>query len=109
MQIEHRAHKLEASGLELGEIEDVVEHDEQALRRLLQGLGVAPLGQVERTVEQKLGNGDHRAHGGAQLVAHHGKQIGLGAVRGFGLLAQAPLGVDSLDKTFDLRIEIVGL
>jgi hypothetical protein len=40
-------------------------------------------------------------------VADHGKEIGLGPVGGLGPLAQAPFGVDSLDKAFDLRKEIV--
>jgi hypothetical protein len=41
-------------------------------------------------------------------VADHGKEIGLGPVCSLCPLAQAPFGVDSLDKAFDLRIEIVG-
>ena len=67
-----------------------------------------PLGRIERTVEQKLRHGDHRAHRGAKLVADHGKEIGLGPVGGLGPLAQAPFGVDSLDKAFDPGKEIVG-
>ena len=47
MQVEHSAIELEASGLELGIVENVVEHRMQAPRRLLQGLGIAPLRGVE--------------------------------------------------------------
>ena len=107
MQIEHRAVELEASGLELGIVENVVQHRMQALRRLLQGLGIAPLRGVEPGVEQKLGHGDHRAERGAELVAHHGDQLGLGPVGGLSLYALLPLGLDRLDKALDLRKEIV--
>ena len=107
MQIEHSAIELEASGLELGIVENVVEHRMQALRRLLQGLGIAPLRGVEPGVEQKLGHGDHRAERRAELVAHHGDQLGLGPVGGLSLYALLPLGLDRLDKALDLRKEIV--
>ena len=54
MQIEHRAVQLEAPCLELGIVEDVVQHGQQTARRLLQGLGIASLVALERAVEQKL-------------------------------------------------------
>ena len=107
MQIEHGAVELEASGLELGIVENVVEHRMQAPRRLLQGLGIAPLRGVEPGVEQKLGHGDHGAERRAELVAHHGEQLGFGPVRGLGLYALLPLGLDRLDKALDLGKEIV--
>ena len=107
MQIEHRAVELEAAGLELGIVENVVQHRMQALCRLLQRLGIAPLRGVEPGVEQKLGHGDHRAERRAELVAHHGDQLGLGPVGGLSLYALLPLGLDRLDKALDLGKEIV--
>lgn len=70
MQVEGRVFELESAGLKLGEIEDIVEHGEQAARRLLQGLGIAPLHAVERACQQQLRHGDDRAHRGAELVAY---------------------------------------
>ena len=79
--------ELQPSGLDLGEVEDVVDHGEQALRRgPHRGREVAlPRQQIGR--EQQLGQAEHAVHRRPDLVAHVGQELGLGAAGGVGGVA----------------------
>ncbi len=48
---------------------------------------------VEIRVEQETGHPDHRVHGRADLVAHRGEEVALGAVRRLGLLLRLAQGL----------------
>ena len=47
------------------------------LARVAHGLRVVPLSGVEVGVEQEVGHADDAVHGGADLVAHVGEEVGL--------------------------------
>jgi hypothetical protein len=107
VQIERCEVELAVAGLELGKVENVVKHCEQALRRLLQRLSIAALRVVERACEQKLGHGDDRAHGGPQLMTCKREEFGLGLLRCLRQLSCLALRLQGIDKALDLRKEIV--
>ena len=92
VQVEGGLLELEPAGFEPREIEHVVEHAEQAAARLVERLGVARLGGIERARQQQLAHGDHRLHGGAKLVPDHGEQVRLGLVGRLGGVTRVALG-----------------
>ena len=81
---------IQLAGLDLGEVEDVVDDAEQRLRRRLD-LGEIVLllaGQVG--LKRKVSEPDHCVHRRAYLVAHVGEKIGLGLGRRLGHLFRTP-------------------
>ena len=76
--------QLEAPGLDLRKIEDVVDDGEQGLARAVDGFGVLPLLRSQHGVEQERGHSDHTVHRRPELVTHGGQELGLRAVGGFG-------------------------
>ncbi len=83
--------ELDLAGLDLGEVEDVVDDREQGVARGLDRLGVLLLLGVERRVEQQAAHADDRVHRRPDLVAHGREERGLGLVRVLGG-APAPRG-----------------
>ena len=83
-QAERRRLELHAPGLDLREVEDVVDDRQQRLaaraddRRLLALLG------VEVAAQQQAAHADHRIHRRADLVAHGGEERALRGVRRVG-------------------------
>mmetsp|Transcript_21109 Transcript_21109/g.81934 ORF Transcript_21109/g.81934 Transcript_21109/m.81934 type:complete len:515 (-) Transcript_21109:2778-4322(-) len=72
------------AGLDLGEVQDVVDHRHQRLGRVANGLGLFALVGVQRRVQQQPAHADHAIHGGADLVAHRGEEGAFGLVGGVG-------------------------
>ena len=89
------------------EVEHVVEHAEQAARGLIEHLGITRLRGVEGAGQQQLGHGGDRLHGRAEFMPDHGEQLGLRLVGRLGGLARAALGGEPIDKTLNLREQIV--
>ena len=82
LQLEFLRVQFHLPGLDLREVEDAVEDTHQGHRRLVDpphviGRPARHVGQVQAQRRQP----DHRVHGGADLVAHPGQEIGLGHVR----------------------------
>ncbi len=73
--------QLEPAGLDLREVEDVVDDRQERLARRVDGLGVVALLGVERRVEQQPAHPDDGVHRGPDLVAHRGQERALGLVR----------------------------
>jgi hypothetical protein len=67
-------------GLDLGHVEDLVDDRQQRPRRGVRGLGIALLLGAEAGLEQQPGHADDAVHRRADLVAHGGQELGLGAV-----------------------------
>jgi hypothetical protein len=88
VQVEVGGLELELAGLRPREVEDVVDHAEQQPRRLVGRLTELSLVGREPGVEQQLGHAQHAVHGRADLVAHVGQELGLGAVGGLGLAGE---------------------
>jgi len=109
--------EFDAASLDLREVEDVVDDDEEGVGGDLDGLEVLALLEGEVGLEGEFGHAEDAVHGGADLVAHVGEELALGAVCGLGDLlglfedavAAADLGehlVEAVDELADL---VVGL
>ena len=91
-QVEVQCLQLHLAGLDLGEVEDVVEDGQQRLAARPDRLGVSPLFLVERRIEEEAGHADHAVHRGPDFVAHVGQELalrGVGRVR-FGRQLDGP-------------------
>src|SRR6185312_2283874 len=98
--------QLDLAGLDLREIQDVVDDAEQRLGRAVDDLPEAALALAEIGIEQHLGGAEHAVEGRADLVADGGQELRLRLVGGLGLglgvfqladrLPQAGVGLDQL-------------
>ncbi len=84
--------ELELAGLDLREVQDVVDHPEQRLAGARGGLGLLALVVAELGLQQQLEHPDHAVERRADLVAHVGQELGLGA-RGLHRLAERALAI----------------
>ena len=66
----------------LGEIKDIVDDNEQRFAAVGDGAGKLLLTRVEGRIQQQVGHPQHGVHGGANLMAHHGQKVALGAIGG---------------------------
>ena len=73
--------QLQLAGLDLREVEQVVDEAEEAVGRRLDRLQALPLVVGQRGVEDQLGHAEDGAEGGADLVADVGQELVLGPVR----------------------------
>ncbi len=72
-------------GFDLGDVEQVVDQDEEGAGGELEGGDVLGLPLGERTAEgEDIGQADDGAHGGAQFVAHVGEEFGFHQVGAVG-------------------------
>ena len=76
--------QLKVTRLDLGEIQDVVDHSQQMLTRRLHRLGPAALHAVELAAEQQFIHAQHTVHRGANFVAHGRQEFALGTAGGLG-------------------------
>ncbi len=77
---------VELAGLDLGEVEDVVDDAEQRLGRPVDLLHVVQLLRVEVALQGQVGHAENGVHRRADLVAHVGQEVALGVVGGVGLV-----------------------
>ena len=96
-EIERPRFEIEPAGLDLGEIEDLLDQRQQRLARGLHRLGVGGLLGRERRVEQEVRHAEDAVERRADFVADHREEAALGAVGRFRLVArvgQRALGLD---------------
>jgi hypothetical protein len=86
--------EVEAAGLDLREVQDAVDHREQALRGPAHHRQVVALHEGDRRRQQELGQPDDPVHGRADLVAHVGQELALRPVRALGGLGGGLLVLD---------------
>ena len=98
---EGKALEFEAIGLDLREVEDVVDHAEQGCAGAVDLLDVIALAWGEIGFEAQVRHADHRVHRCADLVAHVGEEHALGAS---GVLRALPRGLHFLGLRVDLGI-----
>ena len=106
--IQHRAQReislfqAQSAGLDFREIEDVVDDGKQVLAGLVDL--VQPLQLLGRGAGvQQMGQAQHRVHRRADLVAHVGKELALGAVGGFGgFLRNREFGRSTIHELFQV-------
>ena len=102
-QAERARLQLQAAGLDLREVEDAVDHREQALGGVADHQQVVALHPRQRRGQQQLGDPDDAVHRGADLVAHVGQELALGAVRPLGDLRRRLLVLDVRAGAVPLR------
>ena len=96
-QIEVQGLEDQLPGLDLGEVEDVVDEGQQGLAAGADGLGILPLLIAQGRVQEEPGHANDAVHGGADLVAHVGQELALkprgchGPVPGLGQLSSGLL------------------
>ena len=78
---------VELAGLDLREIQDVVDDPQERVRRALDLHQVVALLGREIGLEREVGEAHDRVHRGADLVAHVGEEVTLHAVRVVGRVA----------------------
>ncbi len=83
----------ELFGLDLGKIEDVVDHPQQGLARIADGGQVFALLLREMALEDQFGHADHGVQRRADFVAHVGQECALGAAGRFGRFFGGPQGL----------------
>jgi len=71
-------------GLDLGEVEDVIDDGQQRIAGIADRGDVVVLLGVERSIEQQAAHANHRVHRRADLVAHRCQERALGLVGGLG-------------------------
>ncbi|OPZ57101.1 MAG: hypothetical protein BWY87_01697 [Deltaproteobacteria bacterium ADurb.Bin510] len=105
-QVEVEVLERHPAGLDLGEVQDVVDDGQQGLAARLEHGGQALLAAVKLRVPQDLDDADHAVHGRADLVAHVGQKLALGHAGALGLLDQQ---VGAFDGLLELAVDGVGL
>ncbi len=83
-QIERLRLDVHPPGLDLREVEDVVDDRQERVAGIADGRGVVVLLGVELGVEQQAAHADDRVHRRADLVAHRREERALRLVGGFG-------------------------
>ena len=94
--------KIQVTGFDLGKIQDIVDQGEEGLAALLDGLAIISLFVVQARVGEHVGEADDPVHGGADLMAHGGKEDAFELV---GLFGHAP----RLFKFLVLQLDILGV
>jgi len=103
-QIEIERLERQLAGLDLGEIEHVVDQGEQRVGAEADRLGVFALDGSELKIEEQAGHADHAVHWRADFVAHVGEEFALGLGGGLGgFLRVAQLDGALRDEMFEIR------
>ena len=100
-QVEIDRLQFQPARLDLGEVQDVVDHPEQRFGRGANGLGEFPLLRGQLGVQDEIGHADHAVHRRADLVTHVRQELGLCLVGQLGLVGQ-------LDRPLRGRLQLVG-
>ncbi len=88
-QVQLERFDVELAGFDLGEIQDVVDDDQQRVGARANGFRVIALRAVERAFQQQAGHADDAVHRRANLVTDVGEEFALGAVGALGGFGRA--------------------
>ena len=102
-QVERGLLELDLAGLDFRDVEDAVDDPEQCLGRAPGGIEIALLPGVELGLLHQLQHAENAVHRGADLVAHLGEELRLGAV-GFLQFEGSPP-----DPRFERRVQVTQL
>ncbi len=107
-EVERDAVEHQLAGLDLGEVENLVDDSEQAVGGLLDGAQIILLARSEVAFLQQLGEAEDAVQWRADLVAHVGEEFGFDPAGLQGLLAcQIQFDVLDLDG-FQVLLHILG-
>ena len=84
LRIERLQIELQLAGLDLREVENVVDDRQQPVAARADHLDPLTLRARQRRIQQQRGHADHAVHRRADLVAHAGEKRALGLCRGLG-------------------------
>src|SRR5690606_19878296 len=105
-EIERRVVEHQLAGVDLREVENVVDDRQQRIARLDDDIDEHGLALVELGAREQFGHAQHAVHRRADLVAHVGQEFRLGAVGGFGAhlggLDRVPRFAQMLVRVMDL-------
>ncbi len=76
--------KIHLSGLDFGEIKDVVDHKEQGIPATPDRFCIIDLGIIQIGIKQHISKTYDCVHGSAYLVAHVGQKLAFGNIGSFG-------------------------
>ncbi len=105
-QVKGVGRKVELPGLDLGEVEDIVDDPQKDPGRVPDLVQVIPLTAGQVGLEGEVGEPHDGIHGGPDFVAHVGQKLAFGPSRRFGRLT-GPLGLGFLPGLGDLREQAV--
>ena len=100
--------QAQLAGLDLGEVQDVVDDREQRVRRALDRVGETALPRVECRIEQQLGHAEDTVHRCADLMTHPRQKLALGATGVLGLSPRLLVLANGLAQFCIGRFEAVG-
>ena len=86
-QVERLVLQLHLARLDLGKVEDIVDHREQGISALADGLDELVLLRGQVGVQQQAGHADDGIHRRTDLVAHRGQKCALGLTGRLGFAA----------------------
>ena len=109
-RIDRNAFQLQLAGLDLGEVENVVDDGQQAVTRFDDHFGISLQALVEAGAGQKLGHDHEAVQRGTDFVAHGGEEARFRVVGAFGGVAgQAQFPGALLDRRFEaLAVAVEG-
>ncbi len=84
VQIQGNVFQGQLAGLDLGEVEDVIDHAHQLAGAVMNGVRVAAGGLRQFEITQQFAHADDAVERRADLVAHRGQKVGLGLTGGLG-------------------------
>ena len=82
-RIERRLPELQLAGIDLREVENVIDDGEQRIARFHHDVDEGLLPAVELGFGQEFGHAEYAIHRGADFMAHIGEEVGLRLVGGF--------------------------
>ncbi len=82
---------IELAGLDLGEVQDVVDDPQQRFGRAMDLLHIVELLRVEAALQGQVGHAENGVHRRTDLMAHVGQEVALGLVGGFGRQSRVPI------------------
>ncbi len=98
--------ELQPAGLDTGEVEQVVEHAQQAARGGARRLGQVALLLVRCALVQQVQADDHAVHRGADFVADVGQEVRLGLARRLRRVARVRQAFDQLRQFAVLPLQV---
>ena len=89
VKLERNPLNLQLSGLNLGDIQNVVQHGQKMLPRLLNFFDMIELARRQIGLAHQVGHADDGVHGGSDFMAHIGQKIAFGLAGRIGCLLGA--------------------
>ena len=104
-EVERARLKIELTGFDFGEVENVLDQRQQSLAGGLGGFRVRQLFWREAGIEQQIGHAEQAVEWRANFMTDHGEKVRLGTVGGFRQIARRGEGALGLDPVRDVAAD----